>query len=71
MVGETGADVLAVALSDQATQVREEVVYALGRVGGAKAFRFLEQALADPDESVRDAAAQVIAELLREAAFEP
>jgi HEAT repeat protein len=43
--------------------VREAVVGALGSIGGPDAERVLRQALSDPDEDVRDAAAAELAKL--------
>ena len=39
---------------------------ALGEIGGETAIRVLEQALADHDRSIRDAAAKTLAELRRQ-----
>jgi len=44
----------------------EEAICALGELGGDVAIGFLQQALADERGSIRDAAAEVLAELASE-----
>ena len=52
-----------VALFDPDPALRQEVVYALGRVGGVRAVREVRRALNDRHVLVRQAAAQILDEL--------
>jgi len=54
---------VAVALGDPDAGVREEAVYALGKIGGPTAISLLRFALADQEAAVREAAVQILAEL--------
>ena len=51
---------MSIALFHKDPKVRVEAVDALGEIGGALAMGLLEPALADDDNGVRDAAADVI-----------
>ncbi len=50
------------ALTDPDSSLREEAVHALGEIGGETAMRLLEQALADAEPFVREAAAETLGE---------
>ena len=61
--GDQAAQVLATALEDEDSSVREEAVEALGEIGGEAAIDLLEQALSYEDESIRETAAEMLTEL--------
>ena len=51
------------ALKDEEEDVREEVVWALGRIRNAKAIELLKQATSDKSIHVRKAAAEALANI--------
>ena len=58
----SAADWLSIGLGDPDPKVRRTAVEALGQVGGETARFLLEQALADTDAGVREAAQQMLEE---------
>ena len=60
--GQSSADWMLVALGDPDPRIRRTAVEALGEIGGDTARFLLQQSLLDADDSVREAAQQMLAE---------
>lgn len=62
--GDDTAEALATTLRDETALLRIDAVYALGEIGGETAMALLQQALEDREPSIREAAAEMLNDLL-------